>query len=72
VQRVDQVANDDASPGRIYTLCFFQPRAIVPEVVLIEAVDDAEALAEARSRRGYTTREIWDRHRLVGVLEPIA
>jgi len=55
---------------RIYTLCFFEPQAVVPQVILIDAVDDAEALAEARSRRAFLTREVWDRHRLVGVLEP--
>jgi hypothetical protein len=59
-----------ATEGRIYTLCFFERRAVVPEVVLIDAADDDDALAEASSRRAFTTREVWDRHRLVGVIEP--
>jgi hypothetical protein len=54
---------------RVYTLCFFPPHAVAPEVVLIDAADDDEALGEARMRRAFTTREVWDRHRLVGVID---
>jgi hypothetical protein len=66
----DAIADNAAPPTRVYTLCFFEPQSVVPQVVLIDAVDDAEALAEAESRRGFATREVWDRHRLVGVIEP--
>jgi hypothetical protein len=59
----------EQSQGRTYTLCFFELDAVVPQVVLIDAIDDGEALAEARMRRAFTTREVWDRHRLVGVIE---
>ena len=57
---------------RIYTLCVFEPNSVVPQVALIDAADDEDALAEARIRRAFTTREVWDRHRLVGVIEAIS
>jgi len=70
LKHFDDIASQVALPGRIYTLCFFEPDAIVPQVVLIDALDDAGALAEARTRRAFMVREVWDRHRLVGVIQP--
>ena len=65
----EDIATDAAPQSRVYTLCFFEPQSVVPQVVLIDAIDDAEALAEARSRRAFMMREVWDRHRLVGVIQ---
>lgn len=69
MKHFEDIATDTAPRCRIYTLCFFEPQSVVPQVVLIDAIDDAEALAEARSRRAFMTREVWDRHRLVGVIQ---
>ena len=52
---------------RIYSLCFFKDGFVVPEVQLIDARSDEEAIESARMNRGFTTREVWDRHRLVAV-----
>lgn len=70
MKHFEHIADHAAPESRIYTLCFFEAQSIVPKVVLIDASDDAEALAEAGTRLGFTTREVWDRHRLVGVIEP--
>lgn len=55
----------------IYSVCFFDRNFVVPDVLLIEAANDEQALAEARAQRLFTTREVWNRHRLVGVIPPI-
>jgi hypothetical protein len=70
VKHFEDIANHAAAQSRIYTLCFFEAQSVVPQVILIDALGDAEALAEAGARRGFTTREVWDRHRLVGVIQP--
>lgn len=54
----------------IYSVCFFGRNFVVPDVLLIEAGNDDEALIEARRRRLFTTREVWSGHRLVGVIPP--
>ena len=58
--------------GRVYSVCFFEAGWIDPQVQLLEAGDDEDALAIARPIRPWLTREIWDRHRLVRVLPPSA
>ena len=62
------VADEVAQDARTYTLCFFGAGFVVPQVQLIEACSDAEAIDHARSTRQFTRREIWDRHRLVAVM----
>ena len=52
----------------VYSLCFFEGSSIVPDVELVEACDDEEAVDIARSRRLFAMREIWERHRLVAVI----
>lgn len=69
MRHFENIAEHAEAPSRTYTVCFFEPNAVVPQVVLIDAVDDREALAEARVRRAFTMREVWDRHRLVGVIQ---
>jgi hypothetical protein len=70
VKHFDNISDDAAPATRIYTVCFFEPGSVVPQVHLIDAVDDGDALAEARGRRAFMIREVWDRHRLVGVIQP--
>lgn len=70
LNHLEDIAIDAAPQGRVYTLCFFDSQSVVPQVLLIDAFDDAEALEEARSRRAFVTREVWDRHRLVGIIQP--
>ena len=69
MKHFEEIATQAAPQSRVYTLCFFEPQSVVPQVVLIDAVDDAEALAEAQTRRAFMMREVWDRHRLVGVIQ---
>ena len=64
------IANHAQPQNRIYTLCVFDAKSVVPQVLFIDALDDAEALEEARSRQAFMMREVWDRHRLVGVIQP--
>lgn len=52
----------------VYSVCFFDRDFVVPDVLLIEAENDDEALAQARGNRLFTRREVWNRHRLVGVI----
>jgi len=63
---LDSVEHDT----QVYSLCFFARDAVVPEVMLIDAATDMEALCEARDRRAFLTREVWQGHRLVGVIPP--
>ena len=63
---------DTASEQRTYTVCFFAVGLVVPDVQLIDASSDEEALESARSSRLFTRRELWDRHRLVAVIPPSA
>jgi hypothetical protein len=55
---------------RIYSVCFFRDGFLVPDVKLIDASSDEEAIESARMNRSFTTREVWDRHRLVAVIPP--
>ena len=50
---------------RLYTVCVFDEGLIVPWVRLVDAEDDSEAIALARSIQPSKRRELWDRHRLV-------
>ena len=53
---------------RFYSLCSFDIGLVVPEVELIGADTDEDALALARCRSFSTTRELWDCHRLVATI----
>ena len=61
---------EEAEASTLYSVCFFDRNWIVPEVQFLEAENDRDALAFAKSMRPRMTREIWDRHRLVRVLPP--
>jgi hypothetical protein len=60
--------NGSSAHRHLYSICFFERTFVVPDVLLIDAENDEEALAEAKARRSFTKREVWDRHRLVGVI----
>lgn len=49
----------------VYTLCCFEPAALVPSVQLIEARSEHEAIQIAQSMTLFKRREVWDRHRLI-------
>lgn len=66
------LADEVAQDAHTYTLCFFGTGFVVPQVQLIEACSDTEAIDQARSTRQFTRREVWDRHRLVAVMPPSA
>ena len=53
---------------RLYTVCVFDEELVVPWVELLDARNDQEAVALARSIQPSKRREIWDRHRLVAEL----
>ena len=59
--------NDTPSP-HVYSVCFFDSEMVVPNVELVEAGNDDEAVDIARAKRLFTMREVWDRHRLVAVI----
>lgn len=61
----------EALPGQhVYSICFVDRNFVVPDVLIIEAESDEQALAQAEANRLFTTREVWSRHRLVGVIPP--
>jgi hypothetical protein len=71
--RAQHLDADVAFPGdaeRLYTACFFNRGAVVPQVQLLAANTDEEAIADLRSSHIFTTRELRDRHRLVAVIAP--
>ena len=70
MQQAELITHETGSQSQIYSVCFFGNAVVVPDVVLIDAADDQAALAEARVRRPFTTREVWYHHRLVGVIPP--
>jgi hypothetical protein len=70
VKHFDSIADDAEPQARIYTVCSFEPGSVVPQVHLIDALNDGDALFEARARHAFMVREVWDRHRLVGVIQP--
>ncbi|QIK95467.1 hypothetical protein G7076_02265 [Sphingomonas sp. HDW15A] len=57
-----------SNESRIYSICDFEPGWVVPVVSLLEATSDEEALQLARSSRNGMAREVWDRQRLIGVI----
>ena len=61
---------DDRRLQRIYSLCSFDPDLVVPQVELIDAETDEEAVGLARRRKFTMRRELWDRRRLVASLPP--
>jgi hypothetical protein len=58
-------------PATVYSLCSFGAGVAAPNVKLIEACSEAEALELARERLLFTTRELWDGNRLVAVIPPM-
>ena len=50
---------------RIYSLCWFDEGLVVPQVSLLEAASDEEAIGRVRSMHRFKARELWQRHRLV-------
>ena len=56
--------------SRVYTLCFFERGWVVPKVQLIDASTDDEAVEFARGSGWCSLKEVWDRHRLVAVIQP--
>lgn len=67
---LEEPEQESAKGGRLYSLCFFDRGWTVPQVQFLEADDDREALSLANSIRPWMEREVWDRHRLVGILPP--
>jgi hypothetical protein len=61
-------AESSQANSHVYSICYFDRGLIVPEVKLIDAGTDDEAVEYARSSRSFTMREIWERHRLVAVI----
>jgi hypothetical protein len=57
-----------SSVSHVYTVCFFTPGMVVPWVKLVDAENDVEAVDLAQWMEPNTTREVWDRHRLVSVI----
>lgn len=56
---------NDQHPPQLYSLCCFAPGQVVPEVELIDADTDDEAVILASRRKFAMRRELWERHRLV-------
>jgi hypothetical protein len=50
---------------RVYSVCCFDDGLVVPQVSLLEAGSDEEAIRTVRSMHCLKTRELWQRHRLV-------
>jgi hypothetical protein len=50
---------------RVYSVCCFDEGLVVPQVSLLEASSDEEAIGQVRSMHCLKTRELWQRHRLV-------
>jgi len=55
---------------KLYSLCYFEADAVVPTVELLDAKSDAEAVAMATGRQLWSTREVWNHHRLVARILP--
>ena len=64
-------SRDLSEARRIYTLCSFDRGLVVPRVQLIDALTDDEAVAFARGGDLCSLKEVWDRHRLVAVIQPV-
>lgn len=56
--------------SRVYTICTFDRGLVVPNVRLIDAETDDEAVAFASDCSLSSVKEVWERHRLVAVIEP--
>ena len=65
-----QFQPQDQAIRRVYTLCSFDRGLVVPKVQLIDAETDDEAVAFAAGSNLCSLREVWDRHRLVAVIQP--
>ena len=57
---------DAPRPARSYTVLVFDEFVPTPWAILVEADNDAEAMALARSLHPLKRRELWCRHRLIG------
>ena len=55
---------------QVYTVCLFGRNFVVPEVQILEAPSDESAIAEARTRNVFSSREVWKGHRLLAVIPP--
>lgn len=55
---------------RVYSICCFDEGHVVPEVSLLEAGSDEEAIGTVRSMQRFKRRELWQRHRLVAAFRP--
>lgn len=58
-------SNSPTSLLRIYTLLIVDEDMASPSAILLEAEDDGDAVALARSHHPSKRRELWQRHRLV-------
>jgi hypothetical protein len=56
--------------SRVYTICTFDRGLVVPNIRLIDAATDDEAVALAGDCSLSSMKEVWERHRLVAVIEP--
>ena len=65
------VSDTPAAGTRVYSICYFPRGFPVPDVKLIDADSDEDAVEYARSSRPFTMREIWDHHRLVAVIRAV-
>lgn len=56
--------------ARVYSVCSFDRGSAVPQVKMFDAATDEEAILAARSMNLFKRRELWHRHRLIGVFAP--
>lgn len=68
--RVPTATEPQGVTSHVYSVCYFGLGFMVPDVTLIDASSDLEAVELARVSRSFTTREVWDRHRLVALIPP--
>jgi hypothetical protein len=50
---------------RVYCICCFERGAVVPQVKLVDAASDEQAVQIAQTIRPGAEWEVWDQHRLV-------
>ena len=54
---------------RVYTLLVYDDVVRTPWVTLLDADDDQQAIRKAHAHHPTKRRELWDKHRLVAVIE---
>jgi hypothetical protein len=62
------IASEQDTRRQVYCVQFLNRGVPADEGMMIEAANDEDALDQARGIRLFTTREIWNGHRLVGVI----